>query len=124
MFGWFTNAVLELWQFERKHPRARAPRQSQRRFRQRLYRRDNGMCRYCGRLLKFEEATIDEVVPMVHGGERVLSNTVLACWNCNHKKGPLLLESEDDLSVEALQARWANLDKVRNAELKPGRLPN
>jgi 5-methylcytosine-specific restriction endonuclease McrA len=81
------------------------------------------MCRYCGKLLKFDQATIDEVVPLVHGGRRTILNTVLACWNCNHKKGPLLLEDEDDLSVDGLRARWASLDQVRSGELDPARLP-
>jgi 5-methylcytosine-specific restriction endonuclease McrA len=123
VFGWFTTAVLELWAFERQVRGTRRPRVSQRRLKQRLYRRDNGMCRYCGRLLKFDEATIDEVVPLVHGGRRILSNTVISCWQCNHNKGPLLLEEEEDLSVDALKARWASLDTVRNGELDPRRLP-
>lgn len=124
MFGWFTQAVLDLWSFERTHPRPRRPRYSQRRFRQRLFWRDNGMCRYCGRLLRFDEATIDEVHPMVHGGERVMSNAVISCWKCNHKKGPLLLEDPGDLSVDALKARWASLDTVPAGELDPRRLPD
>jgi 5-methylcytosine-specific restriction endonuclease McrA len=123
MFGWFTHAVLELWAFERKRPRARQPRVSQRRLKQRLYWRDNGMCRYCGDKVSFEKATIDEVVPRVHGGQRRLQNCVLACWFCNQAKGPLLLEDPDDLTVDGLRARWASLDRVRQAERDPERLP-
>lgn len=57
--------------------------------------RDGDGCNYCGRVMDFErvdrrmrkdKATIDHVVPISAGGSHTLSNTVLACWECNAAK--------------------------------------
>lgn len=124
MFGWFTNAVLELWEMERPIPRLPRARTSRRRFRQRLFWRDNGMCAYCDRFLTFDESTIDEVVPQVLGGPRRMDNSVLSCRKCNNKKGALQLEDPTTLSVDMLRQRWASLDTVRVSELKARKLPD
>lgn len=116
MFGFFTNAVLELWLWQRAEPRVRRPSRSRRRLRQRVYWRDNGICAYCGKLVKYDDSTLDHVQPLVLGGSHSIHNTVLACQPCNREKGPLTMESAPDLSLEALQRRWASLDTVRKGE--------
>lgn len=37
--------------------------------------------------MRFEEATIDHIIPMAKGGTNVLSNLQIACYPCNLKKG-------------------------------------
>lgn len=43
-------------------------------------------CAYCGWEFNL---TIDHVIPLVRGGDDLFENTVLACYDCNHLKGPL-----------------------------------
>jgi 5-methylcytosine-specific restriction endonuclease McrA len=47
-------------------------------------------CVYCGSLLDFDDATLDHVHPLSHGGAHVAGNVVLACGRCNRLKGDLL----------------------------------
>jgi 5-methylcytosine-specific restriction endonuclease McrA len=54
--------------------------------RQSLYKKDGGICGYCGKQLAYEHATIDHVVPTSRGGESAWDNVVLACAKCNNKK--------------------------------------
>lgn len=44
-------------------------------------------CHYCQRLLTFDETTLDHVLPKSMGGTFALSNLVLACLDCNQKRG-------------------------------------
>ena len=47
-------------------------------------------CVYCAAPLDFENATLDHVYPLAHGGTHVLGNLVSACSRCNRLKGDLL----------------------------------
>lgn len=55
--------------------------------RQNLLRRDHSRCQYCGRLPGHSELSIDHVVPRARGGETSWENCVLACVQCNRRKG-------------------------------------
>lgn len=44
-------------------------------------------CHYCACVLKFEQITLDHVVPRALGGRNKLSNFVLACAECNNNRG-------------------------------------
>lgn len=69
-------------------------------------------CFYCGRHLSLRKffsslryATVDHFIPLALGGREHISNVVLACGRCNHKKGsrfPTLLE----------MAKWNKLAQV------------
>ncbi len=52
-----------------------------------LYRRDRFTCQYCGSRPGSKELTIDHVLPRSRGGHLSWENCVLACVNCNKKKG-------------------------------------
>lgn len=58
----------------------------------RIYRRDQGICRYCGVACgpEAERWEIDHVVPRALGGRDDPSNLALACRRCNQKKGAKL----------------------------------
>lgn len=47
-------------------------------------------CRYCGKPLTQQNATLDHVVPKCAGGTWANRNLVLACWHCNQKKASKL----------------------------------
>lgn len=50
-----------------------------------VFRRDNHTCQYCGR--NEVELTIDHVIPKSRGGNTSWENVVVACLECNLKKG-------------------------------------
>jgi 5-methylcytosine-specific restriction endonuclease McrA len=49
-----------------------------------VFERDGRVCRYCGAT---DRLTIDHVLPRRRGGSDDLSNLVVACRQCNSKKG-------------------------------------
>jgi 5-methylcytosine-specific restriction endonuclease McrA len=55
--------------------------------RKNLWRRDGYRCQYCGRKPRFEDLTVDHVIPQSRGGISSFPNCVLACVQCNLKKG-------------------------------------
>jgi 5-methylcytosine-specific restriction endonuclease McrA len=55
--------------------------------RRNLYRRDRFACQYCHAKPGSEELTIDHIVPKSRGGRTTWENCVLACLNCNTRKG-------------------------------------
>lgn len=55
-----------------------------------LYYRDHMRCSYCDEELEFHENTYDHVIPRVRGGDHSWENVVLACKECNSKKGDSL----------------------------------
>lgn len=52
--------------------------------RQRLYKRDNHQCTYCG---SKRNLTIDHIIPKSRGGENTWMNLVTSCSSCNRLKG-------------------------------------
>jgi hypothetical protein len=51
-----------------------------------IYRRDRGVCAYCGRPISIEDASMDHVIPHSLGGPATWDNLVNACRRCNEKK--------------------------------------
>ena len=52
-----------------------------------LFRRDQHLCMYCGRVFKECMLTRDHVMPRSRGGKNTWTNVVAACKRCNHVKG-------------------------------------
>jgi hypothetical protein len=52
--------------------------------RARVLRRDRGLCRYCG---SSGPHHLDHVLPVALGGRSTMRNLVLACVECNLRKG-------------------------------------
>lgn len=78
-----------------------------RRFRQRIYWRDSGKCSYCGNPVPFKDVTLDHITPLTKRGQsRSKENLTVSCKPCNRAKGPLELQSLDDLSPEALCVKF------------------
>jgi len=55
--------------------------------RRNIFERDKNTCQYCGRRMPRSEVTIDHVIPRSRGGIDSWENLVLACVDCNVKKG-------------------------------------
>lgn len=55
--------------------------------RENVYARDSGKCQYCGCKVPRPEATYDHVVPRAQGGTTHWENIVIACMDCNQRKG-------------------------------------
>ena len=52
-----------------------------------LFRRDAGLCMYCGERFLTSQLTRDHVTPLMQGGRDDWSNVVTACRRCNNHKG-------------------------------------
>lgn len=60
--------------------------------RKNIYKRDNYTCQYCGRKPGSCELSIDHIIPRSRGGRSDWANCVLACVECNKKKGNKTLD--------------------------------
>ncbi len=60
--------------------------------RRNLFRRDRNTCQYCGSRFPTEDLSIDHVVPRSLGGVSSWTNCVVACLQCNSRKGSRSLE--------------------------------
>lgn len=56
--------------------------------RQRILKRDNHSCVYCGNK---RDLTIDHLIPKSKGGKNTWDNLVTCCTSCNSKKGDKML---------------------------------
>lgn len=119
MYGFFTQAVLELWEWQRAPVTRRPPKNDYRRWLRRVvYSRDNGLCAYCGKLVAFDDFTLDHVEPLLGGGTNRKENLTVACADCNETKGTLTVEPDPLMD---LQNKFASLDEIRKRErTKPG----
>lgn len=52
-----------------------------------LYTRDRGICSYCLKVLEYDDATNDHIIPASKGGKTDWENCTLACKKCNNDKG-------------------------------------
>ncbi|VEP16202.1 HNH endonuclease [Hyella patelloides LEGE 07179] len=52
--------------------------------RKEILRRDEHQCQYCGNR---KQLTIDHIIPRSRGGKHIWNNVVIACADCNSRKG-------------------------------------
>jgi len=64
-----------------------------------LFRRDQNVCLYCGKVFKECDLSRDHVLPASRGGQDSWTNVVTACKRCNARKGNYLL---DECTMELL----------------------
>jgi CRISPR/Cas system Type II protein with McrA/HNH and RuvC-like nuclease domain len=55
--------------------------------RERIFRRDEHRCVYCGETFTEDLLTLDHVEPRMRGGDNSEGNLVTACRACNTRKG-------------------------------------
>lgn len=61
-----------------------------------IYNKYNGHCAYCGKMIEYDDMTIDHINPLSKGGNNDLANTIPSCQLCNNQKA--------DRSIEEFQA--------------------
>ena len=82
--------------------------------RRNIFERDGNRCQYCGKRNDQREMTIDHVLPRSRGGSSTWENMVLACFNCNSKKGDKLPhEANMKLLARPVKPRWATRQGVK-----------
>lgn len=55
--------------------------------RNKVYKRDNYTCRYCGmKNMEHGVISLDHVIPLARGGSNLFDNLVTSCCYCNNKK--------------------------------------
>ena len=82
--------------------------------RRNIFLRDSNTCQYCGRRHDPSELTLDHVVPRSRGGVSSWENLVLACVECNDRKGSRLpSEAGMRLVREPKRPEWATHVGVR-----------
>lgn len=77
----------------------------------RIYRRDEGRCRFCGVPLTRSEFTLDHLYPRSKGGPDWDVNLVVACSPCNNQKGDMTLEESgmELLGNQAFRDTWREI---------------
>jgi 5-methylcytosine-specific restriction endonuclease McrA len=76
--------------------------------RRHIFERDGNVCQYCGRKREPRELTLDHVVPRSRGGSSSWENIVIACLDCNSRKGDRLpQESGMRLLTKPVKPGWA-----------------
>lgn len=81
--------------------------------RRNLFKRDNYTCQYCGSRPGGNQLSIDHVVPRAQGGETRWDNCVLACVDCNFRKGNRTpAQANLRLKRKPVQPKWHPLFAV------------
>ncbi len=52
-----------------------------------LHKMQRGLCAYCHKVVKLEDATVDHRTPTSRGGTDDMSNLCMSCASCNESKG-------------------------------------
>ncbi len=68
-----------------------------------IYLRDGGMCRFCGKSLKFGKMSLDHYFPHSAGGPDEVFNLVCSCKSCNDLKKSRIPEDWQALWVDAFE---------------------
>jgi len=84
--------------------------------RKNIIRRDHCTCQYCGK--KYNEITIDHILPKDKGGTDIWTNLVAACKNCNLIKGNKLLEDIKNMNLIKRPTKPSNLFYLQNVGKK------
>ena len=72
---------------------------------QRLYKKQKGLCNACGNTFEIRNLEIDHIIPKSKGGGDYYENYQLLCGSCNRIKG--------DRPMEYLRAKMATIEKAR-----------
>ena len=88
--------------------------------RRNLYRRDRGMCQYCGSRPGHSDLSIDHVLPRSQGGRTDWRNCVLSCQRCNRKKrNRTPVQASMRLLTQPEAPRWSPMFELAGEELLP-----
>ncbi len=68
-----------------------------------IYLRDGGVCRFCGKALKFGKMSVDHYYPRSAGGPDEVFNLVSSCRPCNDRKQSRIPKDWQTLWIEAFE---------------------
>jgi len=78
--------------------------------RQAIYHNANCRCQICGKLITYEEFTVDHIIPLANGGTNDMSNLQSACLQCNKIKADILpddfMNKINDITLYQLQNNY------------------
>lgn len=70
--------------------------------RERVFKRDGGVCQICGGVVGIKEMTLDHVVPKSKGGKFVFDNLRTSHEDCNNKRGcDDVISTNERISLQA-----------------------
>lgn len=78
--------------------------------REQTYKKQEGICWYCKKLIVWEEWTLDHRIPISRGGTNQWPNKVGACTTCNHGKANM---TEQEFLTVAPEDRKAFVTKLQ-----------
>lgn len=78
---------------------------------QKLHKRQNGLCAYCGRHRNRKYMTVDHIIPLSKGGSDSVDNLQCTCKLCNNLKSDMLPHE----FTEFVRCILENSIKVENA---------
>lgn len=58
------------------------------------------VCYYCGKVLKENEVTADHKIPVSRGGETIIENLAICCYDCNQDKSDMTEAEYKDYLVK------------------------
>lgn len=61
-----------------------------------IYNRENRQCFFCGKILKYNQITLDHYIPKSKKGTKDIFNLVLSCKQCNKLKGNRIPEDYEN----------------------------
>ena len=75
--------------------------------------RDKRVCQYCGKSKLYKtQLNLDHVIPDSAGGGFTLDNLVVACKQCNHRKGSKPISQYINDRLETLAREKACLERL------------
>lgn len=69
-----------------------------------IYLRDQGICKFCGRHLKYGKMSLDHYLPHSAGGPDAIYNLVCSCKSCNNRKRSEVPEDWKTLWIQLFAA--------------------
>lgn len=82
--------------------------------RRNLFARDNNTCQYCGKRMSSSNCTVDHVIPQCQGGPSSWENCVIACVDCNVRKGGRTpRQAGMQLIRKPAKPRWSPMFRTR-----------
>ena len=80
-----------------------------------IYERTKGKCALCGKFIRFDQFTVDHIVPLAKGGTNEIENLQTTCKHCNAMKQDL---SEEEFLDKMFDILVYQLKKKKNKVYK------
>lgn len=87
-----------------------------------IFRKDEGICRICGRKVEFDDGEVDHILPSSKGGDGAPENLQWTCHRCNKIKSNKL-SNEQVRRLLQLPEKFEDLLELKNKEKTIVKLP-